>query len=133
VTAALAVYGAVLSSFLGYLAWRREHQQVHFASKFVRGERGGRLEIVIVNTGHRPVSLAGAHFEYADGTGGYWPASDEETDLPCKLSEGDSLSIVVDETDLDPEVSVLVVQGYGQEFRHIFDTDSRRQWAERSA
>lgn len=128
VTAAIAVYGAGVSSYLGYLTWRRERQQIYFAPKYVKGHDTARLEIVVVNIGHRPVTLAGAFFQYGDGSGGYWPLSDGEDGLPHKLGEGDSMTLTIDHLDLEPEVSTLILQSYPREFRHDFDTDFRRNW-----
>lgn len=127
-TAAVAVYGAVLSSFLAFLAWRKDRRRVHFSNGFVRGESGARLEITVVNTGFRPVALASAHFETSDG-GGYLPTPDEELGFPCKLSEGDTLPLRFDSDDIWPETSAFVVRGHdGREHRHVFDRDFRREW-----
>jgi hypothetical protein len=124
-TTAIAIYGAALSSFLGFLTWHRERQQIYFAPRYVKGHDTARLEVVVVNTGHRPVTLSGAFFEYTDG-GGYWPMSDDEDGLPRKLAEGDSLTLTIDHLDLDPQVSALVMEGYPRDFRHDFDAAFRK-------
>ena len=67
VTLGLAVYGAALSSFLGYLGWQRDRHRIFFAPRFRVGEGWSRLDVVVVNAGHRPVTLATAHFETDDG------------------------------------------------------------------
>lgn len=127
VTAALAAYGAVLSSWLGYLTWQRGRRQIKFDSRFVRGEGRARLEIVVVNTGHRPVALASAHFEQ-DGGGGYLPTLDETLGFPCTLAEGDSLRMTFEAEDLWPGTSSIVVRGYDRDHRHVFKRDFRQQW-----
>jgi hypothetical protein len=123
----LAAYGAVLSSALGYLAWWKERRRVHFSARFVRGHDSARLEISIVNTGFRPVTLESAHFETADG-GGYLPAFDEYLGLPCKLAEGDLLPRQFDALDLWAGTAAFVVRAYDREHRHVFDQDFRKQW-----
>jgi hypothetical protein len=85
------------------------------------------LEVVVLNAGHRPVTLASAHFETDDG-GAYLPVLDESLGLPCKLAEGDSLPMSFDAQDVWPDTCAIVVRAYDREHRHVFDADFRTHW-----
>jgi hypothetical protein len=127
ITAVLATYGAGLSSWLAYLGWRRDRHRIYFHCGVHRGQDWARLEIVVLNTGHRPVSLSSAHFEQDDG-GGYLPVLDESLGLPCKLGEGDTLPMSFDCAELWAGTSAFVVRSYEREHQHVFKPSTRRQW-----
>jgi hypothetical protein len=127
ISLALAAYGAILSTALGYLTWRKERHRLHFSTRFVRGHDTARLEITVINTGFRPLHLQAAYFELDDG-GGYLPTSDEELGLPCKLAEGDSLPMHFDAADLWPGTSTFIVRDHNREHRKEFSRDFRQEW-----
>jgi hypothetical protein len=127
VTLALAVYGAGLSSFLAVLAWKRDRPRLIFSSKVVSGGTWMQLHVTVVNGGHRPIALASAHFEAAEGQR-YLMALDETLGLPCKLEVGDALPMTFDVHDLWEGTCAFVVRAYDRDHRHAFDADFRSQW-----
>lgn len=127
VTLVLAVYGAVLSSFLAVLAWKPDRPRLIFSSSVHNGGTWMQLRVTVVNGGHRPVALRSAHFETEDG-GGYLPTLDESLGLPCKLEVGDSLPMTFDADDLWEGTCALVIRAYDGEHRDACDADFRGQW-----
>lgn len=126
-TVLLAVYGAALSTVLAAGAIRRERHRVHFWARFVRSSSGNRLEITVLNDGHRPISLESAHFATSDG-GGYLFTADSALGLPCRLEEGETLPMTFPAEDISPETVAFVVRSYKREHRHNFNSHIQRSF-----
>jgi hypothetical protein len=125
ITGAIALYGAGLSSFLGYLTWRRERRRVRLFQTYQRSHAGSALLISVVNGGIRPVTLVSAHFEQPEG--GYLPTLDAELGLPRKLEDGDVLAMSFDAEDVEPDTIAFVVRdSHGDEHRMDLDRDAWR-------
>src|SRR4051794_20557068 len=90
----VGAYGALLSSLLGYLAWKRERNRVKLFYMLHMGDRIPRtLVIYVVNVGSRPVTLTQGFFDYGRGEGGFTPSTSDEDGLPKRLEEGEQFEL----------------------------------------
>ncbi|UUY01791.1 DUF3450 domain-containing protein [Svornostia abyssi] len=113
-TLVLAVYGAGLSTVLGYLAWHRERHVVDvFGACSGSGEWYG-MQLSVVNTGRRPVVVHGIHMECADGRPCFIDI-EGASPFPKRLDESAELVVSAHAEDIERDVTAIVV------------TDSRRR------
>src|SRR4051794_36270401 len=109
VAAVLGVYGAAVTTALGYLTWRRDRHAIRFFAAYQRSSDWRGLVLNVVNVGFRPVTLHDAWFDQADG-GGYLPDLDENLGLPRRLEEGDQLALRFEIDDIEPDAAALLVR-----------------------
>jgi hypothetical protein len=96
-TLALATYGTVVSTCLGYLAWRKDRHRLRFHASYHSRHDWYGLVISVVNVGFRPITLHDVHFEQAVGSGYL-------NDLDSKLA----LSFHVE--DIEPDTTAFIVR-----------------------
>src|SRR5262245_24733659 len=101
ITIALAVYGAVLSSFLGYLAWQKERHSIRFFCHHSRRSDWYGLHIAVVNVGFRPVTLESVSFEQPGGAG-YLNGLEGDIEMPSRLDEGEQVVFSFHAEDIEP-------------------------------
>ena len=120
----IALYGAGLSSFLGYREWSREKRTIKLFLE--RVEVVERTRLLIFNSGHRPIVIIsiGLKLEHGTEEGGepylvpiYTSFISEETNFPVLLSDGDILNLEIyspigeDMIYLKFELSVYDIEG----------------------
>jgi hypothetical protein len=101
-----ALWGAILSTVLGVRELRREKRNLRVFLEYVTGYE--RYQVVIVNTGFRPVTINAVSIEALPAykgapapiddemeTGPYLTEESEEK-LPATLKDGDALTLEVD-------------------------------------
>lgn len=109
ITLALALYGAALSSWLAYLAWRKDRHSIRFFwHQSRRGDWYG-LHISVVNVGFRPVILESVMFEQPEGAG-YFHPPEEEIQLPLRLDEGEQVVFSFHAEDIEPDTTAFLVR-----------------------
>jgi hypothetical protein len=122
----LGIYGAALSTLLGYLAWRKDNRRLHMSLTQIHRGSDALIQITVFNTGFRPVALRDAHFQTEDGTSGYLMALDSELGLPTKLGEGDIKQFEFPTEEIWPETDRFVLSGYDREYTLVFAPETRR-------
>ena len=109
ITLFLALYGAVLSSVLGFLAWRRDRHSLRFFATHSRRSDWYGLQLSVVNVGFRPVILESISFEQADGSG-YLNQLDGGPHFPFRLDEGEQVVLGFHCEDIEPNTTAFVVR-----------------------
>jgi len=104
----LAVYSTLLSTALGWLAWKRDRHGVRLFTSFHRGSGYAEMWVAAVNVGFRPVTLQSAMFEQGGG-GGYLNDLDENLGLPVRLDEGQQHVFHFPLEDIETDTVALVV------------------------
>lgn len=105
----LALYGAFLSSWLAYLAWRKERHSIRFFWHQTRRGDWYGFHISVVNVGFRPVILESVSFEQPDGAGYFYPP-DERVGLPFRLEEGEQVVFSFHAEDIEPDTTAFLVR-----------------------
>ena len=105
---AIAVYGAALSSLLGYLAWRKDRHSLRFFSHFSRRHDWYGLHISVVNVGFRPIILESVTFEQPGA--GYLNDLEGDVELPLRLDEGEQAIFPFHAEDIEPDTTAFVVR-----------------------
>jgi hypothetical protein len=100
VTAAVALWGAGLSSFLAWRQIQRDRRRLQVRLSFgvagVPGSEGrGIVSIDVANAGHRPVEVRQLYFLLPDGKQLVFLNMETTPKLPHKLDEGQSISGMV--------------------------------------
>jgi hypothetical protein len=138
ITLMIAVYGAALSTALGYLAWRKDRHSIRFFVTYHRRHDWYGLVVSAVNVGFRPVILTDLHFEQAGG-GGYLNELDANLGLPKRLDQGEQLILSFHAEDIEPDTTALVVRDthrrehrmeFTQEVQH--EVDAFREFIQES-
>lgn len=109
ITLLIALYGAALSTGLGYLAWRRDRHSIRFFVTYHHRHNWYGMVVSVVNVGFRPVTLNDLHFEQLGGRG-YLNELDENLGLPKRLDQGEQLSLSFHAEDIEPDTTALVVR-----------------------
>lgn len=109
ITIALAIYGAALSSYLGYLAWRKDRHSIRFFCHRSRHHDWYGLNIAVVNVGFRPVILESVSFEQPGGAG-YLNGLEGDVELPIRLDEGEQIVFPFHAEDIEPDTTAFVVR-----------------------
>jgi hypothetical protein len=124
-TLALAIYGAVLSSVLGYLTWRKDRHRIRFFTTYHRRHDWYGLMISVVNVGFRPVTLHDVYFEQDGGNSGYLNELDSNLGLPRRLSEGEQLLLSFHAEDIEPDTTAFVIRDtFRREHRMEFTAET---------
>lgn len=127
ITSALAVYGAALSTALGYLTWRRDRHSIRFFLTFQRRHDWYGLMVSVVNVGFRPVTLHDIWFEQTEGRG-YLNELDKNLGLPKRLDEGEQIALSFHAEDIEPDTTALVIRDtHRREHRMEFTAEVRHQ------
>jgi len=109
ITLALALYGAVLSSWLAYLAWRRDRHSLHFFPHHSHRHDWYGLHISVVNVGFRPIILEGVMFEQPGGAG-YLNGPGADIEMPFRLDEGEQVVFSFHAEDIEPDTTAFLVR-----------------------
>lgn len=126
-TLALAIYGAMLSTVLGYLTWRKDRHCVRFfMTQSRRGDWYGMI-VSVVNAGLRPVTLNDVRFEQPNGQG-YMNGYESNVVFPHRLAEGEQLVFAFHAEDIERDTTALVMQDtHRREHRMEFTQDVHNQ------
>lgn len=121
-TLALALYSALLSSVLGYLAWRRDrHSLVVRSNFFFRPEEAGVI-VQAVNAGVRSITVSQVLFERNDSERDYVAYTVQQieggTALPVRLDDGAEATFKFAIDDLPTDfTAILVRDAFRNEYR----------------
>ena len=141
ITVVVAIYGAVLSTALGWNAVQRDRRRLRIRLQWITRQEPG-ITVKCVNTGHRPIGVEDVRFATRDAWARTpvpmfaarmvgWRAKDHpspptgNSTLPILLDESDSAEFhfALDER-FDPAGGLIVVDGFGRFHRYRFkDTD----------
>jgi hypothetical protein len=126
----IAIYGAILSTILGIRELLKERKNVTIILEYVTWQE--RVNLVITNSGHRPVTLTGLTMEtiVPDSEGTHWETvpqgalistSQTQTSFPVKIEDGDSISL-----PLGPVVSEYLIDNHLNAKILVFDSEGRK-------
>lgn len=115
ITAILALYGAVLSSYLAYREIRKERRQIKMILQYVAFREIAQL--IVVNCGHRPITITdiAAAVSRKDSDGREFPEgvpsntlfNTATPEIPKLLSDGQTVIY-----ELGPALSGLVMESF---------------------
>jgi hypothetical protein len=119
----LAIYGAILSTALGYLAYLRERRRLRiwFGLEAIGGP--SCLVVHVVCDGPRPVAVHDGALMFADG-GCYSPTMTKGPHLPRRLEDGDEIVFRYVFAEVDEETAGFLARDTsGREYRQRFSED----------
>lgn len=125
----IALYGAILSTILGIREWLKELRNLTIILEYVTWYE--RVNLVITNSGHRPVTLTGLTMATGipDDEGKHWEivpqnalfdVSPIQMRFPVKIEDGDSISI-----PLGPGVSEELINNHLTAKISVFDSQGK--------
>jgi hypothetical protein len=94
-TLALATWGAALSTFLGFTELRKQKRRLRVVCEYVAFSE--RAQLVIINVGHRPVTVASVSIGAKMGDD--WESVpsiamfDDKNPFPLTLSDGEHITL----------------------------------------